>query len=159
MTDAPVTWLAARLNDLERIAQGAIDQGGRGRRGEGVWAEVDPDRLPGLIGDACGEVVTHERKIGGPNRWRAEHIVANDPRSVLARVEADRRILARHRTWAEEYGDQLLVPEWGNACAGCGEAGWDYGPRVEDIRKCPELRDLLSAHRFAPGFKEDWLHA
>ena len=86
-------FLEARWAEREAAARAA----GYGAAGDYLWQEVDPDRMPGLIGTGCGDVVTFN---GGtpayavsPSRGQATHIALNDPASVLADIEAKRAIL------------------------------------------------------------------
>ena len=66
------------------------------------------------------------------------------PDGVRRRLEADRRILERHR----------LATEWtwqrDPACHGCGTQGDCDDPVTENINDCPELRDLGYAHGLTP---------
>ena len=61
-----------------------------------------------------------------------------DPTPLLRRCEADRHILARHRS------DSAPVAFPG-ACEGCGLDDWGL-PNTETVNDCPELLDLAHAH-------------
>lgn len=117
--EAVRAWLEARYDEDEQVALGAINQGGRGKAGEGIWQQCDPVRSPGLIGDMAGGVVTYGASSdGSPNRYRAEHIVRHDPARVEREIAAKRRRLERHAPmgnggcdWCHEYdGGQVTWP-------------------------------------------------
>lgn len=110
--DELVAFVRACLDDDERVAQEAIDQGGIGRAGEAYWMTVEGQ--PGLIGDKAGNVVAYSGMPSGwsPSRQQAEHIVRWCPASVRAEIEAKRRILAEveyeiHDAEKRETGDGL----------------------------------------------------
>jgi len=128
--DERVEWLNARLDELEHVANEAR------HGGVGAWHQTDPDRESGRIEDGRGRIVVFDE--GSPSGWGAEHITLHDPRSVLARVEADRRILAAHLPDAHGY------------CPTCDDN--------TTLAPCATLAALLSAHRHAPEFKEEWLN-
>jgi hypothetical protein len=64
------------------------------------------------------------------------------PDGVRHRLEADRRILARHCL------DPAKADSWmfAAACMGCGTEGTFEEPVAENINDCPELLDLAHAH-------------
>ncbi|MGW4223018.1 hypothetical protein ACWEG1_06125 [Streptomyces bauhiniae] len=70
-----------------------------------------------------------------------------DPTPVLRRCEADRRILARHRTDPQAANTPRAA-----ACEGCGvEWVQDYcDPITDNLNDCPELLDLAHAHGITP---------
>lgn len=65
---------------------------------------------------------------------------------VRLRCEADRRVLARHRSDPNADGVHAV------ACDGCGyEWVQDYSdPFVDNLNDCPELLDLAHAHGITP---------
>ncbi|GAA4824424.1 DUF6221 family protein [Streptomyces ziwulingensis] len=94
------TWITQQADTLERIALKARDD------------------ITALL--ASGDV---------DNRYAERHIAANDPAAALRRCEADRRILARHREWAQS--------------SYCEAYDQDLTTNLND---CPELLDLGHAH-------------
>ena len=78
--------------------------------------------------------------------WITQQLDQNErpskqPDGIRRRIEADRRILARHR----RDPDCLA---WA-ACKGCGNDEWGL-PNVENQNDCPELLDLAHAHGITP---------
>ena len=78
---------------------------------------------------------------------RAERLIdKNGPptqvKKLRLRVEADRRILARHRLAVEDEWAWIRDP----ACHGCGTYGDCDDPNVDNLNDCPELLDLGHAH-------------
>lgn len=160
--DERVAWLTARLDEMERVAREAC------HGGQGDWHQDDPDGEGGRIEDERGNVVVYDE--GSPSGWEAEHIALNDPRTVLARVEADRQVLAEIATWKHDYHDDdtwyscaLAESTWADdrsPGSGCSDDDRSGGPCDcgLDRRRGVIVRALLSAHRFAPGFREEWLN-
>lgn len=79
--------------------------------------------------------------------WITQQLDQNErpwkqPDGIRRRIEADRRILARHRV------DPEADSEHATACDGCGyEWVQDHcDPIVDNINDCPELLDLAHAH-------------
>lgn len=66
-----------------------------------------------------------------------------DPARVLAEVKAKRRVLARHHD------------DGNGACDGCG-FDQEWGPLVEHIDECHELRDLAAPDADHPGYNPAW---
>lgn len=152
--DERVAWLTGAIDETERVAR------------EAVRCAYPYDREPptghwraagdGRVEDENGETVTFDE--GAPTDEQRLHIATHDPQSVLARVEADRGVLARHCRLDRIYPpDNPYYGGPSDVCAGCGYIADGWQPRVEHIADCPEIRSLLSAHRYAPGFKEEWL--
>lgn len=81
--------------------------------------------------------------------WHTWPDVERTAAAVLADIAAKRRILARHRTLADEGGHPT-------ACVGCGGIGVEGDWRTENINDCPELRDLASAYSDRPGYRQEW---
>jgi len=77
----------------------------------------------------------------------ALHISRHDPASVLARIAADRKILALHTPFRLEF-DRIT------GCATCS-----YRNNEEELQvtwPCPTLRLLASPYADRPGFREEW---
>lgn len=79
--------------------------------------------------------------------WITQQLDQNErpwkqPDGIRRRMEADRRILARHRL------DPMADSSHAAACDGCGyEWVQDYcDPIVDNLNDCPELLDLAHAH-------------
>lgn len=104
---------------------------------------------------------------GGDDDWsearsilRAEHIARHDPRSVLARVEAERAIVELH--WSFPLSRQVLGTQFAEHkrendpdSHGCGHCTTDDGPLVS--WPCPTLRWLAYGHRFdIDGYDQRW---
>jgi hypothetical protein len=152
--DERVAWLTARLDELDRRANAA--GGDRWRASEsGIYPE-DASQHPGPF--AIGP-------YGHLDEGRRRHIALSDPRSVLARVGADRRILARHVP--ERKRIALIDENGGETSFGFYVCDWCYpalrwnqtrGRRLREW-PCDEVLDLLAAHRHAPGFRKEWLDA
>ncbi|MFE4420457.1 hypothetical protein [Streptomyces sp. NPDC056817] len=81
--------------------------------------------------------VTQVERLLDENEWPP-----SQAEGVRLRCEADRRILARHRSVDGGYSV---------ACAGCGYDG-SYCPEpvTENLNDCPELLDLAHAHGITP---------
>lgn len=68
------------------------------------------------------------------------------PAAAQRRIEADRRILARHKVDPSRVEDFTHA----TACEGCGEWGEFSYPVSENINDCPELLDLAHAYGITP---------
>jgi Family of unknown function (DUF6221) len=122
MADMGITdFLAARWDELEAAAKAA----GYGAAGDYLWQEIDPDRMPGLIGTGCGDVVTFNQGTPAyavsPSRGQATHIALNDPAAVLADIEAKRKILAAMTALKHVYIE-------GDSWYSCSQAVDPYEP-------------------------------
>ena len=138
-----VEFLKARLDEDEAIARTAADDPGIGERWEG-----DHDSVRNADADGSGFIAVGPWESGvgafGP------HAACHDPARVLREVEAKRRIMARHKIGDPAYG-------WPpRSCEGCGEVGEICDPRVDDIDKCPELRDLAAVYSDHPDYRQEW---
>jgi hypothetical protein len=104
--------------------------------GEGRWHQPNAEAAPGRIEDERGDIVTYDE--GSPSDWEAEHIAANDPASVLADVEATRKLLALHGATSPTVCD-LCSSDWHTHAMPC-------------------LTVRLLAVRYAswPGYREEW---
>ncbi len=117
--------IRAVVEERLRIARAVA--GYRQRPGELIWTRCDPERHPGLIGDALGNVVTYD--LG--NSEQAEHIAANDPADAILSAEHALSVLERHKpieanSWGR--GHTVCELEWGS-----GE-GWIAPYPCDDIR-------------------------
>lgn len=147
--DERLAWLTATLDMIEQVARAAFlccySYGREEPTGE--WRMGQREVGAGRIVDANGEVVVYDE--GAPTEEQAAHIVLHDPRSALARVEVDRRVLARHGRYIATHG-----PFDGQPICGCSNFEDQY---YAEAWPCDDLRDLLRAHRHMPDFREDWL--
>ncbi|MGV9803908.1 DUF6221 family protein, partial [Mycobacterium sp. NPDC003449] len=80
--DELVRWLAAQLDEDERIARAA---------GGDVWRRQDDSSDTVAIYDSKGEPVVYDE--GWPTEEQQAHIVRHDPARVLREIDAKRRIL------------------------------------------------------------------
>lgn len=137
--DELVAWLTGVLDDLERVARDAAevtDPSGEWRGGPTKIAYFDRDD------DNYSTLTTSQAAHGRA----VAHIAVHDPRSVLARVETERAIVA-------ELGRMLMCasPSLGN--------DWSFIQQVEHDRELAEqfVRLLAHGHRFdAPGWRDEW---
>ena len=137
MTDDLVAWLTQIWDEQEKMVQAAIDDDG----GQDGGFEDEFDRL------------TKGREIAGPLAFEpsfaeacARMIVANTPKLALARIAADRQILALHGVeWRQrpehEIGDS--DDPW---CPTCLDEAWP----------CPTLCLLAQPYADRPGFRDEW---
>jgi hypothetical protein len=79
------------------------------------------------------------------------HIAANDPRSVIADLEAKLAILDEHKGVTSEYGGSgFKTGEM--ACASCGaDDGW-WGVAYP----CRTVLLLAAGYRHRPGYQQAW---
>jgi hypothetical protein len=91
----------------------------------------------------------------------AMHIAYHDPASVLARIAADRKILALHTgphdctvlvtgTYPDDWPEYI---PWGKAGTKWRHPSNEY---FEDLY-CPTARHLAESHKDRPGFRPEWL--
>jgi hypothetical protein len=148
LVDERAQWLTAALDRVVATAEAAVWCGYQLKRSEptGEWLAVTGPGAASVEDAASGEIVAYDE--GSPTDAQAEHIATWDPRSVLARVEADRKILG----WCVEViGDRDL-------------SSYDEFGSLRDDRDAmavtlavETLRNLLSAYRYMPGFNDGWL--
>ncbi len=98
---------------------------------DGVWTQPDPDRRPGRIEDANGDVITYDE--GSPGDFDAAHIVANDPAHVIRACERDLKVLQRHRPYWFDLG--------GRHCSVCG-----FHVDPELAWPCVEVADMAPVY-------------
>jgi hypothetical protein len=79
----------------------------------------------------------------------ATHAALNDPRDVLRRCAADRKLLALHNTPGNVFPDGAYLDDnrW---CVGCGY-GNDGEALVDDVNDCPTLNALAEGYGRAEG--------
>ena len=131
--DELLAFVRACLDEDERVALAAVDQGGIGRSGEKHWHRIHSDHRA-LIGDMAGNVVIHGiDETWSPSSYQAEHIVRWDPARVLAKIKADRAIL----DWCER-GIRVTEDD-------CYQLG------VDDV-----VRLLAQPYAGRPGWREEW---
>lgn len=131
--DELVTWLRGVLDEIAGVAVAASrsDQTSWSA-GNAARIHPDPTEYRTVTVDFATETV-----CGSILSEKAEHIARHDPRSVLARVEAERAMVDRMA---------VLSASW----AGYEEESWQ--DEVRDM-----LRWLAYGHRFdAPGYDPAW---
>jgi len=101
--------------------------------------------------DADGEVWGGDYVVvydeGAPSDAQFDHIAANDPRSVIARCEADLDIFYLHAgEWHEEDADGYDYYRPRQVCTHCDDGYWP----------CRTVRLLGYGYRFRPGYREEW---
>lgn len=165
--DALVQWLTSCLDEIERVAREATP--GPWRWGNELcwsppseecndhrheWGHSGPDLKSG-----SGEVVVSSTGYDADqvivSRADAIHIVRHDPRSVLARVEAERALVVAH---SQTGPGSLDGPPWGRGpvCLACAETIEDGGDRAGEF-PCRTLRLLAYGHRHDhPGYDPAW---
>ncbi len=161
MTDPRVEWLTARLSWLEQLARQASGRDMSHTSEQDKWQWVDSDTDVPVRVDITDEYVDEQdEKVFIPSLRSVEEypshcgalptfvintaeevlsaaavlIVEGDPRSVLARVEADRVLTCSHAFNGVNW------PSF-------NRASWP----------CVQFKAVLSAHRYAPGFDPKWL--
>jgi hypothetical protein len=125
--------IAEQLDHHEAVAQAAtpgpweqvVDDHGRGEVDASIWA------------DSITYYVAEKIASGGAHIADAEHIALNDPRAVLSRCAADRRILARHAPHSMGGCTVCEAPHWGvKVCNRCYGKAWP----------CDDIKDLASIY-------------
>jgi hypothetical protein len=140
VTDDPVTWLRAQLDEDERLAQEAADgDGGTWYMGERWNVFRDEDVAP----EGCGDV--HRLVVYGNVRSQSEHIARHDPARVLAEVAAKRAILDLH-----DPNDTTGKRRW---CVGCIEPDL---PGLMVRMPCQHARLLAAPYADRPGYRNEW---
>ena len=108
------TWITQQVDEVEKRARACTATDWRHVH-DGVIVDRDTDGWQSAPDNARIASIAHERiywTTSPAYSPDADHIVHNDPDTVLRRCEADRRILARHRI----DPDVTYEP----ACEGCG---------------------------------------
>lgn len=142
MTDL-IARLTAAVDETERVARAACHET------NGEWNQPDPERHPGGVDDATGDIVVYDE--GSPTQAQAAHIARHDPASVLRGCAADRKTLAIHKPIKTFAGLEELWPKHAGTpgfpikviCERCAnhdrESGWD--DHDEDVQyPCPTLQ-------------------
>lgn len=141
MSDDPVTFLRARLDeDKARAAAAAEDAGARWYYGGGyVLARREDD----MVATGSHDFLDQER---------GEFIAAHDPARVLAEVEAKQQLLDEHE--ADSFGDCTTCarPEDFDE-DGDGNRTWS---RSSQPFPCPTLRLLSLPYADHPDYREEW---
>lgn len=136
-------WLTAVWDEEERLAKAAS--------GAVEWACLT---IPRFSEGGAGEVDMGDSIVVVPTPMVAAHIAYHDPASVLARIAADRKILAEH------------APSDGNCRTCCGESYrevyWDGEEETVEWERaalawpCPTIRLKAEQYAARPDFPE-WL--
>jgi hypothetical protein len=137
-------WITQQVDHVEERARACTATDWR-HVFDGVIVDRDTDGWQSAPDTSRIASVAYERiwwSTNPPHSPDADHIVGNDPETVLLRCEADRRILARHRL------DPNVTYE--PACEGCGTYGDQELSNVDNLNDCPELLDLAHAHGITP---------
>ena len=126
-------WLTQVWDEQEELALWAAgwDRSGS-TRASGRWVRYG---VSSIEGDERQSVIYDDR--GQVSRYDADFIAANDPASVLARVAADRQILARCMK-------VLSLPA----------SAWEYSD-APDLAEAT-IRDLAQPYADREGFREEW---
>lgn len=137
--DDLVAWLRAQLDERERVARAAANS---------LRCGCHPGSHPGAWTANDARVTTELHDVAGGEGWPAsigddvaQHIALNDPASVLADVEAKRRILDEYEMWAEDDDDDY---EHAQAAATSAAA-------LLVVIKLLALR-----HAGSPGYRDEW---
>lgn len=138
-------WITQQVDTVEKLAR-ACDATDWRHVFDGIIVDRDTDGWQHAPDNAVIARVDYDRiywSTSPAHSPEADHIVSNDPDTVLRRCEADRRILARHR-----LDPAAATTSRAAACGGCGyEWAQDCcDPVVDNLNDCPELLDLGHAH-------------
>lgn len=125
MTADLADWLTQVWDEQEEAAREAYYEGQR-------WL---PEEESVITAPDWDVVYTADRKVD------ARHIARHDPASVLARIAADRQILARCSAHLPPTSDRHLLTDVAMALAVLAEA---------------TIRDLAQPYADRPGFEEAW---
>lgn len=133
---------AARMLDEDEAAAKAAG----GEQPDGRWAQVDPERRPGRIEAASGDVVTYDE--GSPDEGQAPHIARHDPARVLREVAAKRARLALMAEATAEM-DRLLADE------SAGRAG--HAMAIGRARAATmAVKHDAAVWDGHPGYRDEW---
>lgn len=135
MTGDLVAWLTAVWDEEERLATAAAKQYTGAR-----WLLSDD-----VVGADRGGYVACGAYSGDIGEEIGNHIVAHDPASVLARIAADRKILA--------------LADEASALDAQVDGEFRVGPR--NLKEEPYVGDLILRHLASPykgreGWQEEW---
>jgi len=127
------SWLTAIWDEEERLAEEATP-------GPWKWQDPGPPHKMALLGENGRRMIVPSRTPDvWPSYMDAHFMEANHPGAVLARIAADRKILAMHTGHHE-------CPSEEDNC------GW-----VTDDR-CSTVRLLASPYKGRDGWQENWAH-
>ncbi|MEV2239597.1 DUF6221 family protein [Micromonospora sp. NPDC049891] len=136
-TGSILTRITAAIDAAE---QTAVAAGGDTHTGR--WWVPDSEWDPAVV-DGENEPVAYRESAPTPEQSR--HIVRHCPNSVMDRIAADRRLLARHAPRPHGMGEPADRPgeydEIGPVCERCGKPG-EYGV----IWPCDDVRDLAAVY-------------
>lgn len=148
-----MAWIRAQLDEDELAAQEAQP---------GPWHignAVDPTQLCNV------HTFPGSRGVADGLRWLdAEHIIRNDPASVLRRVEVNRLILDKHGIiwrdigWLERDGNELIESyEELPVCVTCVPKHSHF-PTRDDVPTgpCLTVRLLASTYSGRRGYRAEW---
>jgi hypothetical protein len=160
-----VAWLRDALNTLEAIAA-EVDETER------EWIVQASDRGEDVV--AAGPGAANDSVPMASSLFAAMHIAKNDPRAILARVEAERAIVAEHgptRGYRDVFGldgelqfepsddpADLTYPDAARLCRACGPGdNWQAAQEPYGELPCDTLRWLAYGHRFdIIGYDPTW---
>lgn len=127
-------WLTQIWDEDEALAKAAKSQArGSLAADSGDWETFQNG---GVQDVASRDTIVYDE--GSPSPEQAEFIARNDPALALARIVAEREILATHYLEA-------------GACAECGD------PLEYTVAwPCPTLRLIATIYADRPGFLEEW---
>lgn len=129
-------WLTQVWDEQEKVAKAATP-------GPWKWQDPGPPNKMALLGDNGRLMIVPSRTPDVyPSVYDADFMEANDPASALARIAADRKILAEFVARDKDV-DLMLGPD----CLRQRE--WS-GLRLA-------LRIKAAQYRSRPGFNPDWL--
>lgn len=132
MSDDLIAFVRARLDERERVAQGAaVDQGAKWKAFEGTYGWAVATESGGIIRDGDS----------GGAQAVAEHIAHWNPACALAEVEAKRRIL-------DALAERLD--------ADCEDGGWEAADAETDGMATTTLRLLALPFAGHPDYREEW---
>lgn len=165
--DERLAWLTATLDTIEATAEAAIPcrQIDWPEPPTGEW--IHDDDATGIVEDASGQIVVYDESA--PTASQAAHIALHDPRSTLAWVEADQKMLAEVMAWRHDYNDADTYYSCSQAAntwqddrspgSGCDDEERKGKPCDcgLDRRRAVLVDALLAAHRYMLGFREEWL--
>lgn len=156
MTTDPFTaWMRDALAEVEAMTKAAIPEGGTGEwpwrcPHEGMANPPPSHDLCAHLGGCGEEIDLHDD--GGHSVEQTRHIAAFDPATVLAMVEADRKILELHKNEATFGGQAVctLCADWPNRAP--------YEPPDKEPYPCPTLRirGAFWARLCPEGYDESW---
>ncbi|GAA4928587.1 hypothetical protein GCM10023224_04790 [Streptomonospora halophila] len=141
--DAMVAWLRAQWDADEKAARGAAD--GPWADGFRAGTEAAKDRAAALVADDIPDGPANAHLIEDLEVPVPEGAARHDPADTLARIDAERRIVADYEQAAAEY-------------ASTGRA-WDHDSETGRARTSAletAVRALASGYRHRAGWQQGW---